>query len=402
MVTTTRGPMNTGDTTLTAGVIPPGHVIRLFKGFQKYLDPDETPLTNAIGDGGTVNQKKVEWGQEFLSPHQVTLGGAVADGATTTLTLASGMGSRITLTDLIQIEDEIVWVKAFQSADVLTVARGMGGTTAAAHTLNDSAGDPRVLEILSTAAQENADTPLTPVPFGTMAYNYPQLIDQAIQVSDREDNTPNFEYDGSSRYDAYLSRVMKQVAIKFEKNLFRGRRGVESSMVVGTGTPTLMGGLDFFTPNVIPLAGAPLTERTLMDMVRASYDRVGSENTPDTLFAGSFMFQVLSTMWNENRYSTQSDKTVNLTWTQVQTPFGTIKFRLSRHVAPGDLYFMDTSDPKKHPYKGYGEWSEHLLPSNGPYKRGRFTGDYTTTWKGELKRVKITGASTDPTDYSFA
>src|SRR6188768_852393 len=98
MVTTTRGPLNTGSDALTSGTVPAGHVIRLFKGFQRTLEPTETPLTNAIASGGTVNQKKVEWGQEFLSPHQVTLGGAVADGSTTALTLASGEGSRITLT----------------------------------------------------------------------------------------------------------------------------------------------------------------------------------------------------------------------------------------------------------------------------------------------------------------
>lgn len=401
MVDTYRGPMNTGVDTLTSGVIPADHVIRSFKGFQRYLDPDETPLTNAIGDGGTIDQKKVEWGQEFLSPHQVTLGGAVADGSTTTLTLASGEGSRITLTDLLQIENEIVWVTAFQSADVLTVRRAMGGTSGAAHTLNDTDGNPRVLEILSTAAQENADTPLTPVPFGTMAYNYPQLIDQAIQVSDRADHTPNYEYDGASQYDAYLDRVMKQVAIKFEKLLFRGQRGVETSMVVGTGTPTLMGGLDYFTPNVVPLAGAPLTEAILMTAIRASHDRVGMENTPKTIFAGSFIFDVLSRMWNENRYAEVSDKEMNLVWTSVTTPFGKFNFKLSRYCRPGDAYFMDTSDPKKHPYKGYGVWHEKKLPANGPYQRGRFTGDYTTSWKGELKRIKITGASVDADDYSF-
>jgi hypothetical protein len=401
MVTTTRGPLNTGSDALTSGTVPAGHVIRLFKGFQRTLEPTETPLTNAIASGGTVNQKKVEWGQEFLSPHQVTLGGAVADASTTALTLAAGEGSRITLTDLIQIESEVVWVKAFTSADVLVVARGMGGTTAAAHTLNDDDGEPRVLELISTAAQENADTPLTPVPYGTTAYNYPQLIDQAIQVSDREDNTPDYEYDDGSRYDAMLEKVMSQVAIKFEKLLFRGKRGVESSMVVGTGTPTLMGGLDYFTTNIIPLAGAPLTEATILQMVRESYDRIGQENTPKDIWAGSLVFDILSRMWNEDRTSDQQDTTRNLVWTQVRTPFGVLKFHLSRYVAPGDLYLMDNSDPNQHPYAGYGEWHERVLPANGPYKRGRFTGDRTTTWRGEQKRVKVTGASTDLADYDL-
>lgn len=395
-----KAPFNSADTSITGGQIPTGHVIRLFKGFQKYLDPTETPLTNAIGNGGTVNQRKVEWGQEYLGPHQVTLGGAVADGSTTTITLAADQVAKITLTDLIQLEEEIMWVTAIASATTLTVVRGMSGSTAAAHTLNDTAGVPRVIEVLTTAAQDNADTPMTFTTLGTTAYNLPQLIDQGIQVSQREEHTPNYEEEGASRYDIRLKKVMKIVAIKYEKLLFRGRRAVESSMTIGSGTPSTMGGLDYFTPNLIPLAGAPLTEAVLMTLTRNAWDRVGAENVPTKLFVGSFLFTVLSSMWNTDRYATISDKKMNLVWKEVETAFGTIQFQLSRYVAPGDAYFMDPSDPKHHPYAG-GEWAEVMLPANGPYKKGRFTGDRTSSWRGELKRWKITGASVTTADYPF-
>lgn len=394
-----RGPQNTGDSLLNGGTTLGNSVIRLFTDFQKYMNPTETPFSSSVGSGQTVNQKRLEWGSQFLAPNQVTLGAQILIGDTT-VTLAAGESAKVMVTDLIKVESEIMWVTAINpSTGVLTVVRGMGGTSAAAHTLNGSDGQPRILDLLSPAAQENADSPIAPIAKGSMEYNLPQLFDYAIQVSNREDNTPTYEFNSGSRYDAYLAKIMKEAAIDFEKTSILGRRGSESSMIVGSGTPTTMGGLDFFTPKEVALAGAPISELTLMDVMQGSWERVGSENTPDTLLVGAFMRRALSSLWNSNRYSTVKDKESTLVWNAVETDFGRIRFQLSRYIPAGSAYLVDMSDIKKHPYKG-GEWKEALLPSNGPYKRGRFTGDYTMSFRGEQKRVKITGASTNPAHYA--
>ena len=394
-----KGAMNTVDSSLAGGTAIGNQVIRLFTDYQKYMNPTETPFTSSVGTGQTVNQKKLEWGSSFLAPHQVTLGAAVADAVGTSITLAAGESAKVMLTDLIKIEAEIVWVTAINAAtDVLTVVRGMGGSTAAAHTLNGSDSQPRILELLSPAAQENADTPLAPIAKGSQEFNLPQLFDQAIQVSDREDNTPSLEFGGGSRYDAYLKQVMKNTSIEFEKTAIYGRRGSESSAIVGSGTPTTMGGLDFFTPKEINLSGAPISELIFGNVLQQSWERVGADNTPDTLLLGPFMRRAISSLWNSNRYSTMKEKDVNLVWNTVETDFGVIRFQLSRYIPAGSGFLVDLSDIKKHAYKG-GEWKEVLLPSNGPYKRGRFTGDYTMSFRGEQKRIKFTNASVNPTDY---
>lgn len=394
-----RGPQNTVDSSLTGGTAIGNQVIRLFTDYQKYMNPTETPFTSSIKRGETINQKRLEWGSQFLAPNQVTLGAAITAGATT-ITLAAGESAKVMVTDLIKVESEIFWVTAINAATgVLTVVPGMGGTTQAAHTLNDDSGQPRVLDLLSPAAQENADSPIAPIAKGSQEYNLPQLMDYAIQVSNREDNTPTYEFKGGSRYDAYLERIMKEASIDFEKNGILGRRGSESSAVVGTGTPTTMGGLDFFTPKEVALAGSPISEVTLMDVMQGSWERVGAENTPDTLLVGAFMKRALSSLWNSNRYSTVKDTESTLVWNAVDTDFGRVRFQLSRYIPAGSAYLVDMSDLSKHFYKG-GEWKEVLLPSNGPYKRGRFTGDVTIAFKGEQKRVKITGASTNPANYA--
>lgn len=394
-----RGPMNTVDSSLDGGTALGNQVIRLFTDYQKVMSPTEVPFSSSIKSGKTINQKKLEWGSSFLAPNQVTLGAQVLIGDSA-ITLAAGESAKVMLTDLIKIESEIFWVTGINSTtDVLTVTRAMGGTAAAAHSLNDADGQPRVLDILGPAAQENADTPLAPLAKGSQEYNLPQLWDQGVQVSEREDNTPSYEFGQGSRHDAYLAKVMKEVAIKFEKASILGRRGSESSAVVGSGTPTTMGGLDFFTPNERALAGSPLSEVALLDMMQDSWERVGEENTPNVLLVGAFMKRALSSLWNSNRYSTVKDTTSTLVWNSVDTDFGQLRFTLSRYIPAGSAYLVDMSDISKHAYKG-GEWREVALPANGPYKRSRFTGDYTIAFRGEQKRVKITGASTDAADYA--
>ena len=66
-------------------------------------------------------------------PLQVALSGAPSDAADTTLNLSTGDASKISITDVIEINQEAMLVTAVDTAtDILTVARGYAGTTASA------------------------------------------------------------------------------------------------------------------------------------------------------------------------------------------------------------------------------------------------------------------------------
>lgn len=391
-------PQNSVDSGLTGGTALGVNVIRMFQGYQKIMSPQETPVSSSAKQGSTVNQKKVEWGTQFLAPNQVTLGAAQADGTGTTLTLAAGEGAKVMLTDLILVENELQWVVS-KATDTLTVKRAMSGTTGVAHTLNGTDGNPRVLEIISPAALENADTPLAPVAKGGIEFNLPQIWDYAIQVSQLENNTPDYEYNSGPLYNAILKKRMKEAAIHFEKAMILGQRASEAAATGATATPSTMGGLQFFTDNIKDLAGAAITEQVFGDMLQQSWSRVGSDNTPDVFLCGGFMKRAISSIWNSNRYATIKDTESNLVWNSVTTDFGTVKFTLSRYIPAGEGYLVDMSDINKHAYAG-SDWQEVQLPAAGPYKRGRFTGIFTTTWRGNQKRIRIKGASTTPTDYA--
>jgi hypothetical protein len=390
------------------GTTPAAMQMRLFADFQKYLDPTETPFTSSLTTGTAINQKKVEWGTGFLMPNKVSTNSSGIAGtgsgtpATTDIVLTSrDHFNRVQIQQVIRnpnTKEHYLVLSKTPATNTITVVRGFSGTTATADATT------RELELMSPAVYENQDTTFVGVAKGAIEYNFPQLMDLGIWVSEREDNTPDYEFKSGSKYDAYLEKKMKEAAILFEKTAIYGRRSggeppeTPDSDVTHSYFPTTMGGLDQFTPLYYNLAGAPITEYVLQNMLYESWDRVGSDNTPTRLLVGGFMRMALNSLWNGQRYATVRDEKTTLKWTRVETSFGDLEFALSRYIPAGSAYLVNTSDISIHPYKN-GAWKEVKLPASGPYKRGRFTGDYTMMFKRTAARVKIVNASVNPADY---
>lgn len=385
---------------LQPGTTLAGMQMRLFADFQKYIDPDETPFSSSVSTGKAVNQKMVEWATGYLMPNKATTNGSgipgTSDPTTITFTDANHY-NRVQLNQVLRnpVTGEHYLVVAKSGSNAVSVRRGFANTSVTAD------ANARELELMSSAMYENQDTPYVGVAKGSLDFNFPEIMDRGIWVSDLEDNTPDYEFDGGSKYDAYLNKTMKEVAILFEKTMIFGRRS-SSNPPEGASTnalyPSTMGGLDQFTPIYYDLQGAPLTEWHLQNMLYETWDRVGEGNTPTRLLVGGFMRMALDSLWNANRYADVKDTVTNLTWRRVNTSFGPIEFVLSRYIPAGAAYLLDTKDISIHPYKNLA-WKEVRLPSMGPYKRGRFTGVYTAMFKKAAARVKIINASTNPLHY---
>jgi hypothetical protein len=403
MLTTQTGQL-LGNAMSQLGTTPANMVIRWFGDFQKYLDPDETPFTSSLKTGKAVDAKKVEWGTGFLMPNKATtnasgIAGTGAGGppAQTTITMADANHyNRIQYNQVLRnpSNGEHMLVISKGASNAITVTRGFAGTTAAADATT------RELELLTPAMMENQDTPFVGVAKGNIEFNFPQLMDRGIWVSDRESNTPDYEFKGN-KYDAYLEKTMKEMAILFEKTAIFGRRSAADppeGVTTAAYYPTTMGGLDQFTPLYYDLAGGPITEYILQNMLYETWDRVGEGNTPTRLLVGGFMRMALDSLWNGQRYADVKDDTTNLVWRRVRTSFGDLEFTLSRYIPAGAAYLVNTDDISIHPYKN-GAWKEVKLPAMGPYQRGRFTGDYTMMYRKTAARVKITNASVNPAHY---
>jgi hypothetical protein len=393
-LTEIRGQLNTGVTSLTGGTQPADLVIRYFADFHKYLNPTETPFTSSLKRGKAVDQKKVEWGSSFLSPISTTTGATQGIGDLT-MTVATGTGVYFQVNDVIDIEDERERVLDV-NADVLTVARAQQGTSAAAHT---HSGSGLTVKILGPAGIENSDTPLSPVARGAIEYNFPQLFEYGIHISNRENHTPDYEFPRGTKYEAYLQKLMKEAAIDFEQTAILGKRAVEGAMTGASASPTYMGGLDYFTDREEDMASAPITETSLAEGLQTLWTAVGPENMAKKALMGPQMRRFVSSLFNSNRLATVRDKETTLVWNSVETDFGTMTFTTSRYIPDGTIYLVNLEDITIHPYKGEGAWHETRLPASGQYIRGSFAGDYTMVFRNNLARLKFTNISTDEGDY---
>lgn len=390
------------------GTTPANLVIRWFGDFQKYLDPDETPFTSSLSTGEAINAKLVEWGTGFLMPNKITTDASGIAGTgtgtppTSTFVVADANHfNRVQLNQQIRNNttgEHYLVIGKTVATNTISVIRGFAGTTATADAVSG-----RELELLAPAMYENQDTPYVGVAKGNVEYNYPELMDRGIWVSERENNTPDYEFKKGNKYDAYLEKTMKEMAILFEKTAILGRRSAATGTTPEGATtsayyPTTMGGLDQFTPLYYDLSGGPITEYHLQNMLYETWDRVGEGNTPTRLLVGGFVRMALDSLWNGQRYADVKDSETNLVWRRVRTSFGDLEFRLSRYIPAGSAYLVNTDDITIHPYKN-GAWKETRLPSMGPYIRGRFTGDYTIMYRKTSARVKLTNISTNPLHY---
>ena len=379
---------------------------------QKYIEPTETPLLSMVSQGGEIKTKRLEWAIGHLTPHTALIGTAGFNASDNSIAVDIDVPGRIHPGSTLMVGDEMIWVHPDGVTATGLAAgkytRGLGGTTIAAHATGVT------VEIMLGASLENQDTPFRGITRARIEWNSPQLSDVGIWGSDREFATTDLEFQGD-KYDAFLERVIKETFILWEKTAWRSARSAAPGTGYGgaysayattylddpegnTAIPTTMGGVKFFTPLAYNLNGAPLSEWLLETLLADTVERVGEGNTPSKLFVGKFLRMALNSLFNANRYATVKDDVTKLTWRRMVGTFGEIDFIYSRYVPPGEMYFLDPGDIKKHFFRR-GSWKEVILPSLGPYKRGRYTGDVSMSFQRTQARSRVYGVSVTPGDY---
>ena len=148
------------------------------------MDWQEAPLLRLLDIGGNNQKKlrlrgwpstKVEWFEDTNNPVSGTLDEQL-DGNETGVDVQEGEGAYLRQGDIILVESEKMLVKAV-SANTLTVERGYGSTTAAAH------DDDTPWLRITRAMPEGSDpvTGYTGTP--SVPYNYVQIISAAAEIT---------------------------------------------------------------------------------------------------------------------------------------------------------------------------------------------------------------------------
>lgn len=393
------GGFNTYSTNTTGGTVPgdaaTGHFERYIDEWVDALAPYETPLYSSIGVGKEIDQQKPEWGQSYQTPHVSATAEAVSI-AETAIDVTSGHGVRFHPYHVIKfLEDasgnaeEIAWVQSV-SGDTLTVVKAQGGTSDLAH---DSG---TVIEIIGVAVPQNTDFPKGPITYGDLAYNYFQRFADGLQMDDAERNTPNLEFKG----DQLLTQMdikARDLKILVEKAIVRGGRQAGSADPSAK-RGSMMGGLpSFLTTNATNLTDNVLSLYDIETELRDLWNSVGS-NAAKSLLMSMNTAAILDSLPNPYRQYDNNTRDVNLTMNSMTFRTGRYSFMVSRYVPDGEIWGVDMSALKLHPYKGLN-WHTKVHATDGDHSWHSISADLTLIVKRESAMFRLYNFDTNLDNY---
>jgi hypothetical protein len=302
------------------------------------LTPTDTPITGGIGaDGRTVlpmgvaTEKKVEWlHEELLTPKSLNIGALT--NVATAVTVSTGQGLRFGAGDIIIIDAEYMRVTSI-AADVLTVVRAYGGSTAVAH--NDQA----VVLNLGQALGEGSDPNPARWVDRTGQYNLTQIFGPtAIQVSGTENVVRKYGLGGTTEFQHQVANRTKEQWITLEQALLYGVRADDTSNKWRT-----MGGLAYFLTtgngSVIDSATTTFAESALLAMLQACYDNGGS---PDRAIMGSKNKRLASGFTSSGQIQVMRPDDVRGTVVDYfDSDFGRISLILDRWCRTADVFVFE-------------------------------------------------------------
>ena len=399
MATTTRygfaGTANEHSSTMTqVALSQPRQVAKLYESF----DFMEFPMTNLIDtDDEAAYTVAQEFTDERYPPQTDTLATTLADGTGTAVVVVDS--AKFQVYNLIQIEEEIMWVTAITpGTHTLTVVRGGSiGSTGAAHTA------PTTVYIVSTATPENVAAVASVSTVGDTVVNYMQIFQHAIKVSERRDNGASYLVGKnknpeapSKEYSWDIARHFELLARERENAIWRGVPFAGSATL-----PSTMGGIPaFLTTNVTDLNGAPFTPMQVMDAAQSAWNQGGPTNMSRLIIAGAIARRALSSFYKVNVQLTTKDKRVSFVVDEIETDLGTMELADANFwIPPALVVGIDPDNYKWRKWAGYGEIHKSDLAIDGAYNKGAITADMTLICGGNRVSWKFVEAATAATDY---
>lgn len=336
--------------------------------------PDDTPLYRRLRHAEPrFRAVKHEWSQDTLTASADALGA-----------MYTAAGATIVVTDftifkkgyVIKIDSELMRVSATPSSTTVSVTTAYTGTTNANH------ANAATIEIVGYAVTDGAD----PEPFATTnrttLFNYHQVFQEAITVSDLEQWVEHYGIDEA--YDYEVQKWLKILAIRAEKTLIHGRRFEDST----NATRTMGGLLYFITTNATNVGGA-ITETALNDEFQDAFNSGGN---PNLIVASPKQARKISAFVGASqKWANQGDLRSLTAGGSVKTyvsDFGEADIIIDRHLPADTVMLLDESTIRV--IDGRGFYLE-TLAKTGTARKGEIVGWFTLEVKAEQYSSIMTG-----------
>lgn len=389
---------NTG----SGGSTPAANKIVTVKTWAEALEPRRTPLLTKIGFGEALDQRPWYWGQSQRTALETTAAEAVSIGETA-IDLASGAGVLCPKGTVLEFVDFIagsstildqstreIMIVDSVATDTVTVLKGQGGTSDAAH-----ASGCKVF-IIGSSEIENGTHSLSALSRGFQFYNYFQRFNAGVSADKAVQAMPTWEHPTNVMLADFKEATATE-KVKLEMAVWRGGRQAGSTTV-----PALMGGIDqYLTTNVTNLAQARLTFRLLEAELRDLARTVDGGPDGLTLLMSYNTAAIFDMAIDSIRMASASDRKVTLTMDKVEFRFGTFDIMVSHWCRDGVIYGVRPDKMKVHPFKTLDwhiskkEGAVHGVDKDEMY----ISGDFTFVLTNEAAQFKLHTFNEDLTAY---
>jgi hypothetical protein len=349
------------------------------------VSPFETPLLDHLGPARQPARSTVhEWLEDTLLPNSDLVNQtSFTPGATSATAITVDNGSRFRAADQVRPNNgpEVMLVTAV-NANVLTVVRGYGGSTAIA------LSDNMKLTILGNAALEGDDRPATRFTSRVRRSNTTQIFTAGVEVS-------------GSQLAASAIGVRDEIDYQKQERLRELLRDLEHCVINGAapasnpeGSATVrrtMRGIirsistHVYAPGdgVLPVGSGTgenqLNEDVLNTAIRAVWE--SSQSRIDTIVVNGFQKRRINMFVGDRGYSPRDTKFRELV-SVYESDYGVCRVILSRAVPQDTALLLDSSRISVLPLAGR---SFHYKPlsSAGDSQVGMVIGEYTLQFMNE-------------------
>lgn len=356
-----------------------GEFLDLSNELAEIIRRDNTSFLSRVGISGQATETTHSWMEDSLNANSATTlataDGDLDSGSDTSLTVASGHGTRFRIGTLFKDKaagkSEVMQVTAV-SGDVLTIVRGYGSTSGETH---GTGGSGFEVQIIAHTNQEGQDPPSDASKVRTKVTNYTQIFQYGINVS-------------HTMRSVLQAGVADEFTFQVARRLMEAMRELDSSLVNGiksasAGSDSVyrsMGGIIEFVSagGNTDTASEALSLTVVNDMCKQIWDDGG---VPNFILVGGKQKRAISGFDSTARRSVYDTNVAGYVVDKIVTDLGFVLDVIVDPWVPDDVAIVgDLNKVRVMPLANSAMRAEDLAKTGAAFK-AQIYGEYTAEFR---------------------
>lgn len=343
------------------------------------LHPTDVPLLLRLGRDSLRDEctaVKHEWLEDDVRGTTTNDVGGTLNNTTdpVTATVTSGDGNtKFRVHDIVKVEQELMRITAV-AANTITVSRGWGGSTNAAH------ASGILITLLAPALPQGSDTLGARTTTKSGLFNYTQIFEEEVKVAATMQATKKYTQQNDPEYQ--IGSQLEVIGVNMERTLLFGRKNQPTSTLPGA-----MDGIQVrISTNVYNKASAALTQAMLEDAMQDIWNAGGK---PSLMLVNATQQRRINTFLDGYRETDYEDELLGAFVRRYKTNFGQVDVLLDRHMPTDEVWILDESKIGFGPLTGRALSTMKLATTSKEFDTWQISGEYTTETRLEKSHARI-------------